>query len=158
MRQIFYAFFCIFIFSSTTYASSKINRDSLSNFQGLYSSHEGIYKVKLPSVHFSYNCSYVILNLSMDKNLLRISTYFNCEDMEDQEFGALYLEIRDGQLFYNGLLAGSITQDELFLKVPDGHGFEMYHLKRSEAVMNYFHNSSIPGEDSGTLETVVKKI
>jgi hypothetical protein len=124
----------------------------------IYSSREGEYLVKLPSVNFSFTCSYVILDITSQKNVLRISTNFDCEDGEDQEFGGLYLEMSGEKLFYKNVQVGFISKNELFVQVPDGRGFEIYHLKWKENGLHYYHNSSYTGRGHGTLKAVLQKI
>jgi hypothetical protein len=130
---------------------------SAAGFQGLFSAKEGKYQVELPNVSFSYTCSYVFLNVSRFNNTIRISTNFNCEDLEDQEFTALYLEVIQGKLYDKNIEVGSISEDELFLQVPDGRGFEIYSLKWESSGLRYFHQSSLYGNDFGSLETILKK-
>ncbi len=130
---------------------------SAAGFQGLYSAKDGKYQVELPNVSFSFSCSYVILNVSSINNSIRISTNFNCEDLEDQEFAALYLEVIEGKLYYKNIEVGSISENELFFQVPDGRGFEIYSLKWESSGLRYLHQSSLYGNDLGILETILKK-
>ena len=130
---------------------------SAADFQGLYSSKDGNYKVELPNVSFSFSCSYVILKISSLNNFIRISTNFNCEDLEDQEFVGLYLELVNGKLYYKNREVGYISENELFVQVPDGQGFEIYSLKWESSGLRYFHQSSLYGNDLGTLEAILKK-
>lgn len=115
----------------------------------------GTFSVVYEHSQTSMPCSFVEVEVAERSEQIHLSTQYNCEDSEDQEFVPLTLERQGEQLFYNKNLVGTYQDRLLKIQLQVGRQIEIYKLDFSGANLRFHHSSNLGGPGTGVLEADV---
>ena len=103
-------------------------------------------------------CSYVLVQVIENKDQLRLSTSYNCEDSEDQEFVPLTLERRGEKLFDGRTRVGRIHDQTIELELKNGEQVENYVLDFRAGNLKFTHESRLGMPGIGRLTADLAKV
>jgi hypothetical protein len=112
----------------------------------------GLFSVVYEHVEYSQDCSFVTVQVVESAERVQLSTRYNCEDDEDQEFVPLTLERQGNLLFYGKDLVGSVEDHQMSLELKVGRQIERYLLRFENNTLEFLHSSDLGTPGIGVLK------
>jgi hypothetical protein len=112
----------------------------------------GRFSVVYDHAEHSQDCSFVTVQLVESLERVQLSTRYNCEDDEDQEFVPLTLERQGTRLYYGKDLVGTIESHQMNLELKVGRQVEHYSLRFEDGILDFLHSSDLGTPGIGILK------
>jgi len=145
-------FFCACLFILSITQSDNLLATSTSAGSSRLWSGGGIFSVVYEHAAYSQDCSFVTVQVVETNERVQISTRYNCQDDEDQEFVPLTLDRQGNALFYGKDLVGHIDDHELSLEFIVGRQVERYTLSFENSILDFWHSSDLGTPGVGILK------
>jgi hypothetical protein len=145
-------FFCACLLVLSITHSENLFATSTSAGSSRLWSGGGIFSVVYDHATYSQDCSFVTVQVVETNERVQLSTRYNCQDDEDQEFVPLTLDRQGKDLFYGKDLVGHIDDHAMSLKFIVGRQIERYSLRFENTVLHFWHSSDLGTPGLGILE------